>query len=132
MFATAVSSQSKAHEMLRAYEVLRAELSRFLLPKRVSELMDEACLAVDTEGSEDPMREMRAMIAARLLDQVGDFLRVTAMGPVAGPEPDDHPPYVGEDDEDQLPTRYASSRRREPTRDHRIRDARPTDPDLPS
>lgn len=113
---TAVHSGSQAQEMLQAYELLRSELRVFLKPEAAASILDEACMAVSAGGCVEPLREMRAIVAARLLDQVGAFLLHTAQGPVAGPDEDDHPPYVGDESEDELPTRH----RPDQTRDHRV------------
>ena len=118
---TAVTQSAQAHRMLQAYELLRSELRAFLKPEHVSAILDEACLAVDAEGEGDPLREMRAVCAARLLDQVGDFLARTALPPLEGPAEDDHPPYAGEDGDEELPTRVYDDP--DETRDLRLRRA---------
>lgn len=118
---TAVTQSAQAHRMLQAYELLRSELRALLRPEHVSAILDEACLAVDSDAEEDPLREMRAVCAARLLDHVGDFLSRTALPPLEGPIEDDHPPYAGEDGDEELPTRVYDDA--DETRDLRLRRA---------
>ena len=84
--ATEIRDENPAHRMLQAYEVLRAELNGLIAQPRLTEMLDEAMRTLSAaERCDDPLREMRAMVAGRLLDYVGQFLVATDPARLARP-----------------------------------------------
>ncbi len=74
---TLIGQNAQTERVFRSAELLRAELTPFVQPKALSEMLDLAAQSAANTPVEDVLREMRASVAGMLLNRVGDFMVAT-------------------------------------------------------
>jgi hypothetical protein len=77
---TVIGQSARTERLFRTSELLRAELTEFVHPKALNEMLELALRAAENTDSDDVLREMRATIAGILLNRVGEFMVKTQPG----------------------------------------------------
>ena len=74
---TPIAPSAHVERVARVVEILRGELTSFVAPTALDEMLDLASRAPSNASVDEILREMRATVAGILLNRVGAFMVAT-------------------------------------------------------